>query len=357
MRRQFCYAITIVSIACAAASPATACTTFCIDRPEGPVFGKNYDWNADDGMLFVNKRGVSKPAMTQPDPLRWISKYGSVTFNQYGAGMPCGGINEAGLVIELMWLDETQYPPPDSRPQLPELQWIQYHLDCSATVEEVVAGDADVRIASNSNARLHFLVADRSGACASIEFLGGEMVAHTGVDMPVRALTNDTYIRSATYLEKYRESGGREAMAASRGSLARFVRAAQGAATFDGRINGDPVDYAFEILAAVAQGDHTKWSIVYDLAAMRVYFRTLVRPQVRYVDLGRFDFACDSPVRILDINGDYEGDVSRRFEPYTHQANRALVERAFRKTQFLADTPAETLDRVASYPQRTTCPR
>jgi penicillin V acylase-like amidase (Ntn superfamily) len=28
-----------------------------------------------------------------------------VTFNQYGRNFPSGGMNEAGLVIELMWLE------------------------------------------------------------------------------------------------------------------------------------------------------------------------------------------------------------------------------------------------------------
>ncbi|MCP4246744.1 MAG: linear amide C-N hydrolase, partial [bacterium] len=166
------------------ATPAGTCTTFCIDRDAGPVFGKNYDWRVADGLVIVNKRSVSKTAMSGDNPARWTSRFGSVTFNQYGRGMPCGGINEAGLVIEIMWLEESEYPAPDDRPSLPNLQWIQYHLDRSATVDDVIAGDGDVRISREGSAYVHFLVADRTGDCASIEFIDGRRVVHTGEEMP-----------------------------------------------------------------------------------------------------------------------------------------------------------------------------
>jgi penicillin V acylase-like amidase (Ntn superfamily) len=44
-----------------------------------------------------------------PNPAKWVSRYGSVTFNQYGCENPTGGMNEAGLVVEQMWLDESAY--------------------------------------------------------------------------------------------------------------------------------------------------------------------------------------------------------------------------------------------------------
>ena len=42
--------------------------------------------------------------------ISWTSKFGNVTFNQYGKEFPTGGMNENGLVIELMWLNEARYP-------------------------------------------------------------------------------------------------------------------------------------------------------------------------------------------------------------------------------------------------------
>ena len=51
-----------------AATPPRACTTFCFE--DALVFGKNYDWDVDDGLAIVNKRGVAKQSLGEP-PLRW----------------------------------------------------------------------------------------------------------------------------------------------------------------------------------------------------------------------------------------------------------------------------------------------
>lgn len=158
-----------------AAVPAPACTTFCLRDDGRIVFGKNYDWAVDDGLLIVNKRGVARTAdvVGDPRPASWVSRYGSVTFNQYGRDFPMGGMNEKGLTIELMWLDGTRYPQADARPSVDVLQWIQYQLDNHATVAEVLKADKSVRIVGS--APLHYLVADRQGQVATVEFLDGRM--------------------------------------------------------------------------------------------------------------------------------------------------------------------------------------
>jgi choloylglycine hydrolase len=94
-----------------------ACTTFFLFDGQNAVFGRNYDWVTADGLLISNKRGLRKTSVVQPpnQPATWKSRYGSLTFNQYGREFPTGGMNEAGLVVELMWLDGTRYPL-DSRP-------------------------------------------------------------------------------------------------------------------------------------------------------------------------------------------------------------------------------------------------
>src|SRR6185436_5175860 len=96
----------------------------------------------------TNLRGLFKTSMQTSDgkTISWVSKYGSITFNQYGKEFPTAGMNEKGLVVELMWLDGTHYPQKDQRPSVDVLQWIQYELDNSATVEQVIKTDATLRI-------------------------------------------------------------------------------------------------------------------------------------------------------------------------------------------------------------------
>ena len=125
------------------------CSTFCLDKGEHLVFGKNLDWIQDNGFVFINKRGVQKTAMLawNVDNLAtWTSKYGSVTFNQIGRDFPWGGVNEAGLVVEMMAVDRAKYPVPDERPIINGLQWIQYQLDNFSRIEQVIASDSKLRM-------------------------------------------------------------------------------------------------------------------------------------------------------------------------------------------------------------------
>jgi choloylglycine hydrolase len=116
---------------CFFAGVSVACTTFCINKNGHIVFGRNYDWVTDAGIVNTNQRDLFKTSMKAGDgeTISWISKYGSITFNQYGKEFPTGGMNEKGLVVELTWLDGSRYPEKDSRSAVNVLQWIQYQLD------------------------------------------------------------------------------------------------------------------------------------------------------------------------------------------------------------------------------------
>lgn len=330
--------------------PAGACTTFCLKHGREAVFGKNYDWGVGDGMVMVNKRGVVKTAALPPQekPAAWVSRYGSVTFNQYGREFPNGGMNEAGLAVELMWLDETLYPAADGRPALGCLEWIQYQLDNYSTAAEVARNAGRLRI--SSDAKVHYLACDKSGGCASVELIGGKPVVHTGASLPARALTNHSYEDSLRFRERTRgDAKARQGM----GSLQRFARASERTEEFAAR-GGDPVRYAFDTLDGVAQGAYTRWSIVYDLRAGRVHWRTRENRRIRSVSLAAFDFSCATPVKLFDI-GEGAGDVARRFADYTPAANRRLIASSVRQTEFLAGMPEQEIAEAARHPETTSC--
>lgn len=101
-------------------------------------------------------------------------------------------------MISTMSLVETEEPAPDERPPLTAPFWVQYQLDSAGTVEEVIANDAVVRV---TDAYDHYLVCDRTGDCAVIEFPDGEMVVYTSPTLPTRTLANSTYEDSLAALE------------------------------------------------------------------------------------------------------------------------------------------------------------
>src|SRR3954464_14401251 len=133
---------------CIITKVSAACTTFVIDKDGHIVFGRNYDWISGAGIVHSNQRGLFKTSMKSNDgeTISWLSKFGSITFNQYGKEFPTGGMNEKGLVVELMWLEGSVYPKPDKRSSMMVLQWVQYQLDNFSTIYEVIASDEKVRI-------------------------------------------------------------------------------------------------------------------------------------------------------------------------------------------------------------------
>jgi penicillin V acylase-like amidase (Ntn superfamily) len=334
------------------ASVAEPCTTFCVESTDGVRVGKNYDWDTGVGMLMVNKRGMSKVSMSAVNPARWTSRYGSVTFNQYGREFPAGGINEAGVVVELMGLAATEYPSDLARPGVGVLDWIQYQLDTAGSVAQVVTNAATLRIEGEKG--LHYLACDRSGACAAIEFLAGRPVVHTGATLPIPTLTNDTYDASLAFARGHIGFGGTAPIPPGEGSLERFVRASY-LAGVDPDANVSPIERVFGILRSVAQTNYTQWSIAYDLGAGEVTFRTAALPTSRHLNLHALDFDCTTPVLVLDLRQNIEGDVLPGLRDYSPEANRALVFQAFRESPALSGISDADIEATAAHPESTVC--
>jgi len=328
---------------------ANTCTTFFLQHNGQMVFGRNYDWVADAGIVCTNQRGLMKTSIKNPDgnTTSWVSLYGSITFNQYGKEFPTGGMNEKGLVVELMWLDGTAYPQPDERPSVGVLQWIQYQLDNYSTIEEVIASDKTIRITSKGTP-LHYLVADANGHAASIEFLDGKMQVHKGNDLPMPVLTNDTYTRSIGSL-----SNG---AAQENNSLLRFSTACNMIQQYKSETSGRSlVDESFEILSKVAQGNYTKWSIVYDISNKQVWFKTEKYKQLRSISFSSFDFSCAVPSKLININGREEGDISKLFNDYSDAKNKLIFEQTLKQSSPKIVLTRAQKETTLAYPATILC--
>jgi choloylglycine hydrolase len=326
-------------------SAVNACTTFCMASGDAVLFGRNYDFDFGGGALLTNPRGLHKAGFAKDGPT-WTARHGSVTFNQFGRGFPMGGINEAGLVVELMWHDKAAYPAADTRGALGVLEWIQYQLDTASTVDDVIESDGRVRISGQPP--LHYLVADRSGRAATIEFLGGRLLAHTDDRLPVSVLANDSYAESLAF---WRGRNGRRASGS--GSHERFARAAD---ALSGVKSGQPasVDRAFAVLLDVAQKS-TRWSIVYDQKQRVVHFRTDQHNPIRNVRLDGLDFTCGQPVKGIDVHEKVAGDITAALADFSEARNSDLVAKSYADFSGTRRTPKEEIDRVAAHPWRAGC--
>jgi len=339
--------------------PATACSTFVLRDGRNLYFGKNYDHYSSLGLLIVNKRNMAKTALLMPPerPARWVSKFGSLTFNQVGREFPMGGMNEKGLVVELMWLEGTQYPKPDERAALMELQWIQYQLDNWSTVDEVLACQSTLRIAQGMSP-LHFLVCDRAGRAAAIEFLDGKCVVHTGTALPVEGLTNDTYDSCLAFLEDFKNfNWDKKADYTTYRSRDRFLKIARRLDEFRTEHPAPAKNCAFDILSSLSverlRGQCTVWSIVYDVSRLEIAFKTHENRSVRTVRVTDFDFSPETHALAFDLSGNEEGPVSGRFVECTPAVNRRLVERIFKiyaDAGFVKNVSPVQIQFLAAYP-------
>jgi penicillin V acylase-like amidase (Ntn superfamily) len=327
-----------------------ACTTFLINKNGQLVFGRNYDWITDAGMVCTNLRGLAKTSMKTEtgETISWVSRYGSITFNQYGKEFPTGGMNEKGLVVELMWLDETRYPSPDNRPAIGVLQWIQYQLDNCSMIDEVIATDNKLRISSTGTTPLHYLIADAAGNVATIEFLNGKMVVHKGNDLSVPVLTNNRYDES---VKAYRTSGTN-----GNNSLERFEQACNMIRHFTADKTDMPAtDYAFDILSEVAQGDFTKWSIVYDLSNKTIQFKTSRFKQIKSISFSSFDFTCTASSKVWDMNQPQKGNVAPLFEKFNEALNKRIVETAAKESEDRVPISHQNRQRLWTYSAGIKC--
>lgn len=335
-----------------------ACTTVCVPQSEEKVVGKSYDWDQDHGLVVVNKRGVKKTALTLDPRLKaasWESKFGSVTFNQHGREFPLGGINEKGLLVEIMWLDSSVYPKAGETPTVNELQWIQYHLDNYDSVEKMVA-DKDKVVVAKVYAPVHYMACDATGSCATFEYVKGEMKVHSGAALEVPTLANDTYADSLAFLKKHVGFGGELELPEGPESLPRFARATAGAKAFDPKGETSAVKHAFGVLKSVAQGKRSVFNIVYEPKAKVVHFRTIQKPEVKTVQLAKFDFACTDPLetKVLDMNEDFSGDVSEKFVDYKRELNRKIIETSFSGLEI--PVPKEIIEQlIVRYPENQPC--
>lgn len=331
------------------ASFAFACSTFLLHKNGHYYFGRNYDWVTGNGALIINSRGVHKTSFTPEGgkTISWISRWGSTTFNQFGKEFPHGGMNEKGLVVELMWLDETAYPAVDNRAALNELQWIQYQLDNCSTVAEVLATDKLLRISRQGAAPLHYLVADAAGNAATIEFISGKMVVHTGNNLAYPVLTNTVYDEAVQ---------GAKQKSTADNSVARFATACRLVQQYEqGDSKEDGVTAAFSILNQVAQGSFTKWRIVYDITGRSLHFITTDGSQPKDLSLNDLNFSCIGAAPYLSLHAKESGAIKPLLAPLTFEGNKSLLQQSAKESESRIHISAASVNAAAAYFKEVGC--
>lgn len=344
MRKSICLLLTIISITTFFAD-TQACTRVVYQGPNNAVLtGRSMDWK-DDIMsnIWIFPRGMQRDGAVGPNSLKWKSKYGSVITSAYDISST-DGMNEKGLVANLLWLAESQYSVWDeSKPGLSIAAWVQYVLDNFATVDEAVAYMKDEPFCvitdnvpgQDRTATLHLSISDTTGDNAIFEYIDGKLVVHH--DRSYQVMTNSPIFEEQLALNKYWENiGGATMLPGTNRAADRFVRASFYIKAIpqidDVRIN---VASVFSVVrnASVPYGistpdqpniSTTRWRTVADHKNKVYFFESTLYPNVFWVNFKDVDFSEKAPVKKLDIisGNTYAGNAVKDFkvsEPFVFQ--------------------------------------
>jgi penicillin V acylase-like amidase (Ntn superfamily) len=310
------------------------------------ITGRSMDWNEDQGEnAWVFPRGMARGG-PGPQSLKWVSQYGSLGLSAYEAGIS-EGINEKGLVLNGLYLVESDYGPPDDRPTISIMAFGQYVLDLFGSVAEAVTAlrGESVRIVgfelpNGKPTTIHMSLSDPSGDSGIFEWLEGKLVIHHGPQY--RVLTNSpTYDQQLAIREYW---SGIDPMTFLPGSITapdRFVRASflidaipqQPDKRYIAGVPGGA--YEHQAVAAVMSVmrtistplgithptkpnvSSTLWRTVMDQKNLVMYYDSATRPNAFWVPLADLDFAEGAPVKKLTIAGGkfYAGNAAGYFEP------------------------------------------
>lgn len=315
-----------------------ACSVFMLRGDDYCFIGFNENWKTMPGMVVLNKAGVSKQNLSwnyltsdtvvKEPKLGWISRYGSVSFNLLGIDLPCYGMNEKGLYVVELFLDNTYSINDSSKAKMFWGQWIQYQLDNYATVEEVIQN-------LNSSPVIdwwptfpgsHFFVSDKMGNTAAIELIDGIFQVSCKETMPVPVLCNRPYQQELDSLKDLELYGGSKPFNNySTKWNDRFAKAAVSIKNYN-RSKQSPLDFSWQLLDSISPG---QWQMVADVKNGILYFRSDVSRKIKYVELSKCDFSKNTPQLFIDINSNLKGNVTKSFGRLTAAINQQYVEKGF----------------------------
>lgn len=238
--------------------------------------------------------------------IEWVSKYGSLIVSSWDISST-DGMNEKGLVANMVWLVESEYPKFNKEGNTKGLAislWAQYVLDNFASVEEAVstlkkesfAVVSDFIPGTDKFTTVHLSLSDATGDNAIFEYIGGKLVIHHNPAYVV--MTNDPPYEQQLAIAKYWENiPGKTFLPGSVTASDRFVRASFfiksipqtndqriAVASVFSVIRNVSVPYGFEI-EGYPNLSTTRWRAVADQKNLVYYFETALTPNIFWVDL------------------------------------------------------------------------
>jgi choloylglycine hydrolase len=346
MRSKLTAAVTAIAVCATSVAPAIACTRALYVAENGLVItGRSMDWAEDmHTNLWTFPKGMTRDGAAGANTPKWTSRYGSLIASGYDVGS-ADGMNEAGLVANLLYLAESDYGQPDGKPAISISVWAQYALDNFATVAEAVDALSKEpfrviapKLPNGQGAQLHLAISDATGDSAIFEYIGGKLVVHHGKQYNV--MTNSPSFDQQLALNAYWKGiGGLTFLPGTNRAADRFARAsflieAIPTKTDPNYISAVP-EQKFEYQAAASvlsvmrsvsvplgittpgqpNISSTLWRTISDQTNKIYFFDSSTSPNSFWVPLADLDLREGAPVKKLTIAGGkvYSGNAADKF--------------------------------------------
>jgi len=314
-------AAAVFALAAAAPAESEGCTrvTFVGDSSI-VITGRTLDWKTYiPSNLYVFPRGQHRRSYDSGQSISWTSVYGSVCTTGYDIGIT-EGMNEKGLVVNLLYLPGTFYAEADDpRPYMSTSLWAAYVLDNFATtaeaVEQLRKDEFQINAPSmpgGEAATLHMAISDETGNSAIVEYVQGKLEIHEGHQYQV--LTNAPPYDEQRAIYSYWEAvGGLHMLPGTNRSQDRFARASfyvsvipkdsshkKAMAGMFGIIDNCAVPTGIS-LPEQPEISTTQWRTVSDQRERTYYFRLTDSPGTIWTYLREFDLYPGAPIMKLDV--------------------------------------------------------
>jgi len=241
-----------------------ACSLFAaLGDADASLFGRNFDWehspmlllhtNPEEGYATVTC--VDLAYLIEDAPSVWDSLENQPLETLYplleAPYLPFNGMNEHGLAIGMAAVPPDRYVFDTDKPLVGHLQLMRFVLEGARTIEEAIELVQGISIRDQGGPHIHYLLADRAGKAALIEYVDGELIVHQNLEA-WHVATNFTVARvnETPIGQCHRYDLITRTLEDTRGILS--------------------ADMAMEVLQQVSQSN-TQWSIVYDLNNLTIH--------------------------------------------------------------------------------------
>lgn len=256
-----------------------ACSTFAVKGSADTIFARNHDFFDTSALLLYNKptNGYASISLVDLTHIGYpdgqdLTELPSEQLSRllYAPYLPIDGMNECGLAIGIMTVPQASHLSKDA-PKVFFLSASREILDQAKNTAEAISILENYQV-EFSALPAHFLIADKSGDMAVVEFVRGKMqVLRSTANW--QAATNFVLCDSEGLLDTFRNSGTKDRKSMIDDSFWRYTVIEDTLSTAEDGLGFSDAMGLLKTVSTLERDNvinNTQWSVIYGLVSARV---------------------------------------------------------------------------------------